>query len=29
LLEQFEESATATTYLHDEGPFKRLKGLFH
>jgi molecular chaperone DnaJ len=29
LLEQFEESATATTYLHDEGLFKRLKGLFH
>ncbi len=29
LLEQFEEGATAATYEHDEGLFKRLKGLFH
>jgi molecular chaperone DnaJ len=29
LLQQFEQGATAATYEHDEGPFKRLKGLFH
>lgn len=29
LLEQFEQGATAATYEHDEGLFKRLKGLFH
>jgi molecular chaperone DnaJ len=28
LLEQFEEGATAVTYEHDEGLFKRLKGVF-
>jgi molecular chaperone DnaJ len=29
LLQQFEEGATAVTYEHDEGVFKRLKGVFH
>ncbi|MGC9974091.1 MAG: molecular chaperone DnaJ [Gaiellaceae bacterium] len=29
LLEQFEQSATAATYEHDEGLFKRLKSVFH
>ena len=29
LLEQFEQGATAATYEHDEGLFKRIKGVFH
>jgi len=29
LLGQFDESATAATYEHDEGLFKRLKSVFH
>ena len=29
LLEKLEQSATAATYEHDEGLFKRLKSVFH
>jgi DnaJ-class molecular chaperone len=29
LLGQFEESATAATYEHDESLFERLKSVFH